>query len=364
MNIVYDAHIFRWQSAGGVSRYFTELIEHLPVDWSPTLLGLNPSPTKLPEHPRLRTSTLSSVPPRRFTQPMKRAWWKMGILGAASLLHPTYYNLTGGLKYSDLKCPVVVTVYDFIGATYPELEINSEKTIRCQREAILAARHVVCISGFTEQDLLNRYPQLAGRTTVIHLGSSFPVCPDPQPHEIFEAPAFLCVGNRGTYKNGALLFRAFANASKSHPRIRLRLAGAPLSWEEKWQLHFLGITDRVDSTVYPDEIELAKLYRSSVALLYPSRHEGFGIPPLEAMACGTLAVTSNTTSLPEVVGDGGIMLDPADEEAWTECMLQIANQQVPRANLIANGKNRASLLTWKKSAERHVTVYREIGRIN
>ena len=118
---------------------------------------------------------------------------------------------------------------------------------------------------------------------------------------IFEKPSFLFVGSRFAYKNFPFLLRAFAKASESNPRIRLRIAGAPLNIEERWQIQLLGISDRVEAVTYPDEQQLVSLYRSSVALVYPSLHEGFGISPLEAMACRTLAITSNTTSLPEVM---------------------------------------------------------------
>jgi glycosyltransferase involved in cell wall biosynthesis len=126
-------------------------------------------------------------------------------------------------------------------------------------------------------------------------------------------------------------------------------------------MHFLGILDRVTSTVHPDETTLGRLYRESVALLYPSRHEGFGIPPLEAMACGTVAVTSNTTSLPEVLGDGGIMLDPSDESAWTECILEVAENTIDRPAILANARKRAELLTWSNSARDHVALYSRVA---
>ena len=80
----------------------------------------------------------------------------------------------------------------------------------------------------------------------------------------------------------------------------------------------------MEAIVYPDERQLVDLYRSSVALVYPSVHEGFGIPPLEAMACRTLAITSSTTSLPEFMGNGGIMLDPTREADWIDCLLKTA----------------------------------------
>jgi len=362
VNILYDGHVFRWQKGtGGVSRYFHAIISRLPRDWVPTLLGVDAGAGHLPAHPQLATSPLSAFRPRRLSQPLKRAYWKLRLLRSANLVHPTYYNLTGGLTFSDIKCPVVVTAHDFIAATYPKLEDGAEATIRSQREAFLAATHVVCVSRFTEQDLLDRYPQMAGKTTVIHHGSSFPICTESQPNAIFEKPTFLFIGNRATYKNFPLLLRAFAKACQFHPAIRLRVVGAPLSMEEKWQVYFLGVMDRVDSSVYPNESSLQDLYRQSVALLYPSRHEGFGIPPLEAMACGTIAVASNTTSLPEVVGDAGILLDPTDEDLWADWILQIARQQIARDDLLEKGRKRAGLLSWERSAKRHVELYRQLA---
>jgi glycosyltransferase involved in cell wall biosynthesis len=178
--------------------------------------------------------------------------------------------------------------------------------------------------------------------------------------QIFENPSFLYVGGRGGYKNFAFLLRVFAKASELNPRIRLRIAGAPLNSEERWQIHLLGISDRVEAADFPDEQQLMQLYRSSVALLYPSLHEGFGIPPLEAMACRTLAITSNTTSLPEVVGDGGIMLDPTREDDWIDCLLTISKGGRDRDLLIERGLRRVRMFSWKSTVDQHLAVYRSL----
>jgi len=359
MKIIYDGHVFRWQTVGGVSRYFREVISRLPLIWQPTILG-EEHPSKTPNHPHIAASGLCSLRPRRLSQPAKTFWWKAAHISRAAVFHPTYYNLTGGLRYTDIKCPIVITVHDLIAATYPALEDGAQVTLHDMEEAVRAAAHAICVSKATERDLLSHYPQLSGKTSVIYHGSSFSISAGPQTDEIFLAPRFLYVGRRGTYKNFSLLLRAFANACTCDPNIHLTIAGAPLSEEERWQIHFLGITDRIESEVYPSEEVLSRLYRRSLALLYPSRHEGFGIPPLEAMACGTLAVTSNTTSLPEVVGDAGIMLDPANQDDWTECILAIAHQKVPRKELLARGHTRASQLTWDESARQHISLYKKL----
>jgi len=361
MRILYDAKVFRWQAVGGISRYFREIIVRLPADWSPTVIGQNESKRHLLAHPNLKVSTLTAIRPRRFSQPIKTAWWKLRYIRSAEIFHPTYYVLAGGLHFADFKCPIVVTVYDFIYAAYSKVIEESAFVLRNQRDAILRADHLICISKSTERELLERYPQKHGNTSVIYLASSFPLCLDPQPNTVFEKPTFLFVGGRGTYKNFMFLLGAFAKACQSHPSIRLCVAGEPLNDEERWQSYFLGISDRVDSEVLPDEETLRELYRKSVALLYPSQHEGFGMPPLEAMACGTVAVTSNTTSLPEVVGDGGIMLDPADESAWTECILQIACEKIHRGQIIERGRARVALFSWDEAARLHIATYRRFA---
>ena len=361
MNIVFDAHIFRWSKTGGVRRYFEEVISHLPHDWSPVLMGLDRNFDRLPVHPKLAVSRLTPLPPRRITQRLKRDWWQRRLLGPTSLLHPTFYQLTGGLRYTELKCKVVVTVYDFIHEAYQKIGSDASATLLRQREAIERADHLICISQATEDALLERYPDKQERSSVVYLGASYPVLPDLPDDSIFERPTFLFVGGRGGYKNFLFLLRAFAKACQSHPHIRLHVAGAPLSDDELWEVHVLGLVDRVESSVFPDETQLPLLYRKSVALLYPSWHEGFGLPPLEAMACGTLAVTGNRTSLPEVVQDAGLQLDPDDEGAWTECILSIANQQVPRAAMLKKGQDRAAFLSWEKCAAEHLEIYRKLA---
>lgn len=361
MRIVYDGHIFRWQKTGGISRYFFEIISRLPSEWRPTVLGIEARNGNLPSHSQLEISTLSSIKPRRFTQSVKKTWWKSRYVQQAHVFHPTFYNLTGGLKFSEIQCPVVITVHDLIKAKYPHLEGDSVEAVQHQREAISHAAHLICVSKSTERDLLEFYPQTEGRTSVSYHGSSFPICSELQRDTIFEAPTFLFVGRRATYKNFRMVLGAFARACQSNRQIRLCLAGPPLNDEERWQIHFLGISDRVVASVFPRDEDLQRLYRSSVALLYPSRYEGFGIPVLEAMACGTLVLASNATSLPEVVGDAGILLDPGNERAWTDCILEVANRGLNRNELLAKGRKRAALFSWDMCAQRHIGVYAQLA---
>jgi glycosyltransferase involved in cell wall biosynthesis len=358
--ILFDGRAFQFQKAGGISRYFSEIIKGLPQDWTPIVTGTKVFGANAPTHPNLELKTIPDFRPRRYLRPLVQKLWKPGVIRKANLLHPTYYDLTSGLELSDFHCPVVQTVYDLIYARFPGQMNNAEAVIQNQRRAVQRADRVICISQSTERDLLELIPAAAGKTTVIHLAASSSITEPISDGSQFATPTFLFVGARDGYKNFLFLLRAFAKAATVSPNIRLNIVGQPLTSEEKWQIYYLGISDKVAVMVFPDEATLQRLYRASVALLYPSRYEGFGIPPLEAMAGGTLAVTGNNSSLPEVVGDAGIMLDPADEQAWVDCIVKLSQPFSGRDDLLAKGRQRAAQFCWKECVRRHLDIYRTL----
>jgi len=362
MRILFDGRVFQFQKAGGINRYFAEIIAGLPDAWQPVVTGAYDYGENIPRHRNLATLNPPRFRPGRFQEPYYRKWWRPGIIKTVNLLHPTYYDLTSGFNLADFSCPMVTTVYDMIYALFPKQTEGADFVIKAQRESVLRANRVICISKSTEKDLLELIPEAAGKTTVIYLGASFPSSNDVEETNLFEKPRFIFVGGRGGYKNFLFLLRAFAKAASVVKTIQLEVAGAPLTSEERWQMHFLGITDRVHCTVFPDEQTLQALYHKSVALLYPSRYEGFGIPPLEAMSCGTVSVTANVTSLPEVVADGGIMLDPTEEDVWADCIIKLAVPFSGRDKILERGRNRVKQFTWEDCVRRHLEVYKGLGR--
>lgn len=361
MKILYDGFIFQMQRAGGINRYFAEIISGLPADYHPLITQARNLGRHAPSHPNLTRPRFPLFRLGRLGLGLHHLMWKPLVLRGINLFHPTYYALTRGYSLADFKCPMVLTVHDFIHAVYPKQIAGSDRAINYQTEAIQRADFVICVSKATENDLLERFPEKGGKSMVIHHGSSYETQPPLANEAIFENPTFLFVGGRSGYKNFLFLLRVFAKASESNPRIRLRVAGMPLSTEERRQIHMLGVSDKVAASDYPNEEDLMALYRSSVALVYPSLHEGFGMPPLEAMACRTLAITSNTTSLPEVVGDGGIMLDPTRENDWIECLLKTAQGGADRDLVIERGVERVRGFSWQRSVEQHLGVYRRMA---
>src|SRR5205085_2468268 len=171
----------------------------------------------------------------------------------------------------------------------------------------------------------------------------------------------LHVGARAGYKNFAGLLSAFARAGASLAGASLCVVGPPFAPGEQRRIAELGLAGRVEHYGQVDDNHLAKLYRCSVALVYPSLYEGFGIPPVEAMSCGTAVVAANRSSIPEVVGDAALLFDPDSADELTEALILLARDPSARESLAARGRERARLFSWEDTASRTLAVYRSVA---
>jgi glycosyltransferase involved in cell wall biosynthesis len=120
------------------------------------------------------------------------------------------------------------------------------------------------------------------------------------------------------------------------------------------------LSDRIELYTYASDAHLAKLYRCSIAFVYPSLYEGFGIPTLEAMSCGTPVVASNCASIPEVVGDAGLMFNPKSVSDLTDIMLFLLDNPTERDRLISKGHQRAKTFSWDKTVAQTLEVYQSV----
>lgn len=158
------------------------------------------------------------------------------------------------------------------------------------------------------------------------------------------------------------LLLAFAQVAEKWPDVELHVIGGAFGATECALLDALKIRNRVRHLGQVPDGQMAKLYRGSLALVYPSLYEGFGIPPLEAMACGTVVITAAVSSLPEVVGDTAILIDPQSVDSMVEKMLQVRDLgNGEREKLIAKGIARASRFNWNETVRRTIEVYRIIA---
>jgi len=211
------------------------------------------------------------------------------------------------------------------------------------------ARRVIAISQHVKETLVERMEIEADRVDVIHLGLD---------HDLFQPngaearrPFLLYPANPWPHKNHERLFDAFRRVRRARPELRLVLTGTGL---ERLPPHPEGVEvrDRV-----PRE-ELAELYRTASALVFPSLYEGFGQPPLEAMASGTPVAVSAAGSLPEVCGDAAIYFDATSVDEIAEAIVAVLERP---GHLVERGLARAAQFTWDATARRHDEVYRRLA---
>lgn len=242
------------------------------------------------------------------------------------------------------RVPVVVTIHDLIHLHQPMRNPLAPLYARAMlRRAVRRSRAVMTVSEAVKRELEN---ELGARGVVVT-----PNGIDVRP----EAPKargsnFLYVGNDKPHKNVGALVEAFAIVRRELPDATLTLAGAVFE-------RFRGV-DGVITPGFVGDDELARLYRSALALVMPSHEEGFGLPAAEAMAHATPVITSNAAALVEVTGDAALHVDANDRDALAAAMTRVARDGELRATMAAKGVDRAQTFTWKRCAELTNEVYR------
>jgi glycosyltransferase involved in cell wall biosynthesis len=255
-----------------------------------------------------------------------------------------HYPLTIALPRLDV--PAAVTLHDLQHLDLPGLFPRSERVFRAVawHKSVRAAQVVIVPSGFVRDRLVERLRFDPARVRVIHHGIDHarfhPAPVEREPFILYPAKAW-------PHKNHARLLEAFALLRQERPELRLVLSGGER----------LPPQDGVEQVGRGSLEELVSLYRRASALVFPSRYEGFGLPPLEAMACGCPAAVSSAASLPEVCGDAARYFEPDSAEAIADAVADVLDDPEPWR---ARGLAHAARFTWAESARRHEDAYREL----
>ncbi len=234
---------------------------------------------------------------------------------------------------------------------------------------------IICISEATKNDLCNYTKKIdPDKVLVIYLAASelFYPCTDPekvrevrQRYGVPDAPYFLSLCTLERRKNLETIIRSFSQLVESQQIDDLNLVlvgGSKENYKETVLKAFFDnprLQNRVILPGYVADPDLAPLYSGSLGFIYPSLYEGFGLPPLEAMQCGVPVITSNTTSLPEVVGDAGFMVSPTDIEAMCHAMLKLYSDSRLWSELSAKAQARAKLFSWKRCTDETIAAYKK-----
>ena len=254
---------------------------------------------------------------------------------------------------SPLFCPspFVFTIHDLSHIYCPE---NSSPLIRLyyatvMRRACQRALTILTVSEFTRRQIIDWSGVSAEKVFNVGCG----VDPSYHPAENsygLEFPYLLCVSNRKRHKNEFRVVEAFSRASLSR-EMHLVFTGAPTA-ELTACIDRFHVTQRVYFAGLVPETKLPSLYRGSEALIFPSLYEGFGLPILEAMGCGTPVVTANVSAMPEVAGDAALLVDPTSVEQIARAMEQIVSDTTLRQNLRRKGLTRSAEFSWANTVAR------------
>jgi glycosyltransferase involved in cell wall biosynthesis len=277
------------------------------------------------------------------------------------LLHETYYGTYRGALGPWAR---VVTVYDMVHELFPDNFANARQITRLKRAAVDRADHVICISDNTRADLVKLFGVHPDKVSVVPLGFDRVCAPgeslgtDPP---VLPAPYLLFVGNRGGYKNFAQLLRAVAHG----PALRqdfsvVAFGGGDFGQAEIALVEELGLARHRVLHRQGDDKLLGQLYRAAAALVYPSLYEGFGLPPLEAMAQGCPVISSDRSAMPEVIGDAGEFFDPTSVESMATAIERVVYTPSYAQALRELGQRRLAQFTWERCAEQTLALYRSL----
>jgi glycosyltransferase involved in cell wall biosynthesis len=350
--------------AAGVRRYVSELVPALLSIGAPLdVIALGGSGPSLPagvQH--------VSEP---WHPPTNLGWAAVGLPWAArraavDLIHAPAY--TAPLRSA---VPVVLTIHDVSYERHPEWYPYRRDRLRraFYRRSARTASHILTDSQFSRSEIAAAYNIGPDRITVAPLGAAAVfdqggAVAAALPARIV-APFLLHVGDLHERRNLSVVVRGLIEARR---RLETQSPALVLAGVDR------GIGDRLAAAArdggVPDAIvrlgsvsesTLRSLYRGAAALVYPSRYEGFGLPLVEAMASGTPVLASRAASIPEVVGESGMLLDPDDSRQWADAIVLVITDPVLRARLRDDGLARAAMFTWERTARITLDVYQRVA---
>ena len=369
MRLAFDSQAFCLQKTGGISRYYARLARELyyrktqigifaPLHRNQYLSQLNHSLVHgwgVTDYP-YRCANLA-VSLNAFIAEFQLKQWRPDVV------HETYFSRR---KSGVITCPSVLTVFDMI----PELGIDSERASEAQLKqsdkylAVARATHIVCISARTRQDLIDIYNISPEKISTIYLGCDLIGNVGKYDRDRLsggERPYLLYVGVRDGYKNFELLLRAYAS---SHLLRRdfdlLAFGGGAFSAKEASLIRALNLQPSQIRQTYGSDDLLAATYRGASAFVYPSLYEGFGLPPLEAMANSCPVVSSQTSAMPEVIGEAALYFDPRCLESIATAIEKLVSSADLAKKLILKGHERTKLFTWDRCASQHLNLYESL----
>lgn len=352
MNILYDGP-FEPLPKGGVVRYFHQMADklarhhHIGFTRRAAISGTK-NFLKLPPFAHFR--------PHRVSFFIELFWYKFFSKDIPDIVHPTEFGLSPTGKYFNSKgSKVVMTIHDLIhekfgapGNLYDEF---------ARKDFYSKADGFIFVSNSTKNDFIKYYPEFfeSRDSKVIWHGINFPT---RTIKPVDKKKQFLFVGSRAGYKNFKTAVDAFLQLVSKFKDSYLVVAGAAPSIDEIEST--VAFEKSIKWVVHPNDQFLQNLYSESIALLYVSKYEGFGMPLVEAMSQGCIPIAGSHSSIPEVIEEAGILADVNDPVSIADAMLKCINNETFVQSKILLGRTRCESFSWEKSAKETLDFYKTI----
>ena len=367
MKIVYDYQIFCLQRYGGISRYFFELARNISklknsnhkVNIA-SIFYINNYLKKSSENFKIhgKKINLNSLFEKILTVPNKILSPCLISNLNPDILHHTYY--IDQHDFLNFKGKRIITIHDLIDEKFPRKSLYSRTLRSFRAKAIKESDHIICISKNTQKDLIDIFNINEEKTSVIYHGiNNSPK--NTQKNLSKKKKYILYVGNRGGHKNFNKLLEAFSfnKLVNQHYKL-LAFGGGEFNNEETRLIKELNIPIKKIINLQGDDILLNSLYKSASLFIYPSIYEGFGMPPLEAMSHYCPVACSNTSAIPEIVGDAALLFDPLSKKSISESMqLVLFNSELSK-KLVEKGREKIKNFTWEKCCINTLKTYKKV----
>ena len=370
MKILFDPQVYFWQQYGGISRYCTEIYRLLKNDKDlKVLFPLFESNNIHLKHyglqPKLYEILVKLKGFKRVTSYDNIKWSKNKVLkilkeGKVDVFVPTYYDTYFLESIGDI--PYVLTVHDMIYELYPNyFNSDSDSVIREHKRTLIKnANKIIAVSQNTKRDLIKFFPEInENKIDVVYLSQSLNKFCNNSNKKNNKSKYLLFVGNRSLYKNFNYLIISISEWLIKNQVDLICLGGGAFKNEEKILIKKLSLENLVYQKSVKD-YELKDYYANAISFVFPSEYEGFGIPILEAMACGCPVILPKLSSFPEVAGDAGIYFEIGDSKSLTTMLSEILNNVEFRNKKVEFGYKQAMRFSWEKTKEGCLKSYMSV----
>lgn len=365
-----DGRVITWHIGSGLATYTTNILNNIQKHKElKNIFMFYPSDSKTD------VFEINSIPKSMLVGERRQDFWNKVYQVNWKLDFPIdfFHNTVNGIGLpSNLSCSHVITLHDAIPYVMPETVDRNhlDYTFRHTPDIVENATHIITVSNYSKSDIQRYFGVSDDKITVTHLAADDiykPMDKEKARNVIFnkygiERHYILYLGGFSLRKNIARLIHAFLRVKSSYqnPLDLLILGEYQRSYDTLWSLtEKLNLTDNVKFLNFIPTVDLPYFYNGADVFVYPSLYEGFGLPPLEAMQCGTPVVTSNVSSIPEIVGDAALLANPYNIDEISEQILKLLTDSDLQAKHSLLGLAKAKEYSWDKTAEKTLEVYRK-----